>query len=138
MHAPLLGALLALNYSPAFARFEPMQSVETIVERRIIDESLIQEITRRIVEAFHPRRIILFGGRARGDNRQDSDLDIFVEMESDKRPWQRRMQIASLFRQRTWPMDILVYTPEEVEERRDSLSSIIPSILREGRVLYHA
>ncbi len=44
----------------------------------------------RIVEAVHPNRILLFGSYARGDFGPDSDLDIFVEMESTERRYIRR------------------------------------------------
>lgn len=37
-----------------------------------------QEAVRRIVEAPHPRKIILFGSRARGDATGDSDLGLMV------------------------------------------------------------
>ena len=43
-------------------------------------EPPIEEIARKIVEAFRPRRIVMFGSRARGDSRPDSDLDLMVEM----------------------------------------------------------
>lgn len=103
---------------------------------QIVDEALLQEIVRRIVERFHPCRIILFGSRARGEPRPDSDVDLFVEMETDRPRWQRRHEIDDLFPRRWWSMDLLVYTPAEVARGRDSLVSIIPVIETEGRVLY--
>ncbi|MFN2431417.1 MAG: nucleotidyltransferase family protein [Gemmatimonadota bacterium] len=48
-----------------------------------------EEIARRITERFDPERIVLFGSRARGDYDEDSDVDVFVEMESDQRPPER-------------------------------------------------
>ncbi len=110
----------------------------TKIERPPIDDALIAEIARKIVEAFHPKRVILFGSRARGDYHADSDIDLFIEMESNEKPWERRVKIGSLFLNRWWPMDILVYTTREIEERRNSLASIIPDILQEGKILYHA
>ena len=101
-----------------------------------IGDELYAEIARRIVEAVHPKRVILFGSRARGDARSDSDVDIFVEMKTREHPIDRGLKIRRLFRDRTWPMDILVYTPEEVDARRNSLASIVPDILKEGRTLY--
>jgi len=89
------------------------------MQRPPVDDALIQEIVRKIVAAFNPRRIILFGSRARGDQRGDSDLDLFIEMESELHPVRRRTQIRALF----WPppcaMDLLVYTPREVAERQN-------------------
>ena len=38
----------------------------------------LEQITRRIVEGFHPQRLILFGSRARGDERRDSDVDLLI------------------------------------------------------------
>jgi len=49
------------------------------------DEALIRQVTRTIVEHFHPRRIILFGSQARGDAGPDSDMDLFIEMDTPSR-----------------------------------------------------
>jgi predicted nucleotidyltransferase len=102
----------------------------------LIDEDLLEKITRRIVEAVHPNRIVLFGSRARGDHNQDSDIDLFIEMESNEPRWLRRKQIDQLFPERWWPMDLYILTPEESQEWGDSLATILPSIKREGTVLY--
>ena len=110
----------------------PLRKIETPP----IDDALFEEITHKIVEAFHPRRVILFGSRARGDYHEDSDVDIMVEMETDDIPLVRRQKVGRLFLNRWWSMDLLVYTPEEVEARKNSTYFIIPEILREGRVLY--
>ncbi|HEX5315692.1 MAG TPA: nucleotidyltransferase domain-containing protein [Candidatus Kapabacteria bacterium] len=117
---------------------ENNQGAIAIRERPPIDDALIESITRKIVDAVHPKRVILFGSRARGDYSEDSDIDLLVEMESSEKPWQRRVKIGSLFLDRWWPMDILVYTPQEIEERKTSLASIIPDILQEGKTLYDA
>ena len=103
---------------------------------RNVDDTLIQEITRRIVENFHPDRVILFGSRARGDFRPDSDIDIFVEMEGPGKRFERRLALARLFPEQWWPMDILTYTSSEMAARRNSTATLVPVIEREGKVLY--
>jgi len=96
----------------------------------------IEGIVSRIVEAFRPRRVVLFGSRARGDARPDSDIDLMVEMETPL-PWPERIRaVDGLFGLRTWPMDILVYTPRELEEQRHHRNSIVREIEAEGQVLY--
>jgi predicted nucleotidyltransferase len=107
-----------------------------VTPRPPVDESLIREITQRIVAELHPRRIILFGSRARGDQRPDSDVDLFVEMETTGHPVEKRWAVGKLFPKRRWGLDVVVYTPEEVGEWSDSLASILPDILKEGKVLY--
>ncbi len=99
-------------------------------------EPPVEEITRKIAEAFRPRRIVMFGSRARGDTRSDSDLDLMVEMETDDPPAQRVRMISALFGLHRWAMDLVVYTPREVEEQRQYRNSIVRIIESEGKVLY--
>lgn len=104
--------------------------------RRVIDADLIEQVTRAIVEHFHPNRIILFGSQARGDARPDSDLDLFVEMETSARPVERMIAIDAIFGLRFWPMDLVVYTPEEVRQMRRIKGSFLNQIEAEGALLY--
>ena len=99
-------------------------------------EPPLHDIVRRIVEALRPRRIVMFGSRARGDERPDSDLDLMVEMVTKDSPAQRSRAIDALFGLRRWAMDVIVYTPEEVEEQRRYRNSLIRVIESEGKVLY--
>lgn len=100
----------------------------------VVDDKLLKHITDTIVEHFHPRRIILFGSRARGDARPDSDVDLLVEMESDKSFYQRGYEVELLFTPRPWAMDLLVFTPEELKER--ARLPFFKTIAREGKTIY--
>ena len=102
----------------------------------MIDDDLIQQITTRIAEHFSPRRVILFGSRGRGDAGSDSDIDLFVEMESDKRPPERSVEVSRLFGLRDWAMDVVVYIPEEVSNLGGIHGTLLSIIESEGKVLY--
>lgn len=80
-----------------------------------ISEALIQRITEKIVRQCHPHKIILFGSRAWGKPKEYSDLDLFVIMNSKiARPDERAMQIETRLDEFDCPVDLIVYTPEEV------------------------
>ena len=99
-------------------------------------EPPVQEIVQKIVGAFRPRRIVMFGSRAQGATGPDTDVDLMVEMETDDPPAQRVRMIDALFGLRRWAMDVIVYTPQEVEQHRQYRNSLIRTIESEGKVLY--
>jgi predicted nucleotidyltransferase len=78
---------------------------------------LLDDVTRTIVERFHPKRIVLFGSYARGDARPDNDLDLFIEREFPRRPPERAADVSAIFRLRPWPLEVVLYTPDEVKHR---------------------
>jgi predicted nucleotidyltransferase len=107
-----------------------------VIQEARLGEEQIREIAQRIAERFHPRRIILFGSYARGDASGGSDVDLFVEMETPRRPPDRSIEVSAIFGLRSWPLDVVVYTPEEVERLRHVTGSLMARIEAEGRVLY--
>ncbi|HSB17493.1 MAG TPA: nucleotidyltransferase domain-containing protein [Bryobacteraceae bacterium] len=52
--------------------------------RALVDDTVLSEIVRHLVAAVDPERIVLFGSRARGDSRPDSDVDLLIVKETDK------------------------------------------------------
>lgn len=101
-----------------------------------VTEQLLDEVVRRVLPAGSPRRIVLFGFRTRGDARPDSDLAPLISEDSDLPRYRRGPRcnhaLAGLFPAR----DIVVYTPEEVEEWSGVPNAFVTVALREGRVLY--
>ncbi len=102
----------------------------------MIDSALIDRVTRTIVERFNPKRIVLFGSHARDDADPDSDIDLFIEMESTKKPPERDIEVDEVFGLRDWPMDLFVYTPEEVERFSGVIGTLVSIVEAEGKVLY--
>lgn len=101
-----------------------------------VTPELLADMARRIVEAFHPHRVILFGSHAYGAPHKDSDVDLLVVMDSDERPAKRRMRVSPVARVPFLPMDVLVYTPAEIETRLAMGDHFITEILQRGQVLY--
>jgi uncharacterized protein len=106
------------------------------LERRTIDDALIAQIVRVIVARFDPHRVILFGSRARDEARPDSDIDLFIEMGSELNPRARSSAVYAAFEDCDWPMDVLVYTPQEVSDLRGVFGTMLSIIESTGRVLY--
>ena len=101
-----------------------------------VDRELIDDVVRRIVDRFHPIRIVLFGSHARGDAGPESDIDLFIEMESSQRPLDRMIAVGSLFNHRRWGLDVFVYTPAEVAAHRGRFGNLLSYVEAEGKVLY--
>ncbi len=101
-----------------------------------MESQRIEEITAAIVEKFNPRRIVLFGSHARGEDNPESDLDLFVEMETDLSPPDRSVQVSAILGLRPWSLDVVVYTPEEVNRLRNVRGTLLSIIEEEGRLLY--
>jgi predicted nucleotidyltransferase len=103
---------------------------------RPVTEDRLREVVRRIVEAFDPERIILFGSYASGEPTPDSDVDLLVVMEDGERPARRSARIARVLLDIPFPIDILVRTPEEVQHRLRIGDYFIKQVLEQGRSLY--
>ena len=103
-----------------------------MVSRRTIDE-----ISRKIVERFRPEKIILFGSYARGEATEDSDVDLLVVSRS---PGPRGKRSAPMIRmlaeEYDLPIDIVVRSPEGLEEWKDVRYSLAHVALTEGITLY--
>lgn len=98
----------------------------------------IEEFARRIAAEFHPERIILFGSYARGEASPDSDVDLLVIMPRDgKTPHQQAAEIYGIPHP-DFPVDILVRTREEFEQRQHMRDWFMRDIAREGITLYEA
>jgi uncharacterized protein len=96
------------------------------------------EIVRRIRSVANPRKIVLFGSRARGEHRPDSDIDLLVIGESRLPRHQRSIPLYAALADLPLDVDteVVVYTPAEVEEWRDAKAAFVTTALREGQVLY--
>ncbi len=112
------------------------------MEREIthVTDTLIHQMVQAIVDEVDPERVILFGSRARGEEREGSDVDlVVVEAEPFGPKRSRHKEMVRLYKVLAdFPVsaDVLVYSHEEVDYWRDSLNHVLARALREGKVLY--
>jgi predicted nucleotidyltransferase len=107
------------------------------MEKSEIVNPKLAEIVSRLVEAYEPERIYLFGSVARGDAGPDSDFDLLVVVPNEAPPEKRRSRLAY---QRLWgtgvATDVLVWTKENFDSRLHLRASLPATVLREGKLLY--
>ena len=96
----------------------------------------IHKAARRIADAVNPEKIILFGSFAYGKPTPDSDVDLLVIMNSDLSAHARSVQVSEILNPRPFPVDIIVRTPAEVDERLRLGDCFFREIVRKGKVLY--
>ena len=96
----------------------------------------IEEVKNRIVKNFNPEKIILFGSYANGNASENSDLDLVVIQESELPSYKRVRPIKKQLRGIGFPIDILVYTPQEVEYWKETSMAFITQVMKDGKVLY--
>jgi predicted nucleotidyltransferase len=102
-------------------------------------DALLAEIVRRLVEAYKPERIYLFGSKARGDEGPDSDYDLLVVVPDDAPPERKRSRLAyEVLRGTGTAADVLVCSHSYFEPRRSLKASLPGTVLREGRLLHGA
>ena len=97
---------------------------------------LLREVTQKVIQAFRPKNIILFGSYAYGKPTSDSDLDLLIVMESRDRPAERIRKVSDLFDPRPLPMDFIVLTPGEVRHRLSGFDPFLKEVLEKGQMLY--
>ncbi len=97
---------------------------------------LLPEMIDRIVRGFDPLQIILFGSRARGDARDDSDIDLLVVMPdaSDRRA--TTVAILDCLANLPVAKDVVVTTPDEIARRGALVGPVLRPALEDGKVLY--
>ena len=96
----------------------------------------IAQLTARIVEAERPEKVILFGSYASGTATESSDIDLLVISHSTLPRREREVRLTRQLFGSGVPYDLLVLTPEEIEERLLRNGPFIREILSTGQVVY--
>jgi len=102
----------------------------------MLTQTLLTDMTGRIVRRFDPVQVILFGSQARGDASQLSDVDLLVVLPEMVDRRQAAVEIRRALAGFPVAKDILVTTPDEIRRRGNLVGTVLRSALREGKVIY--
>ena len=102
------------------------------------ETALLDEIVRRIRSVVQPTRIVLFGSRARGEARPDSDIDLLVEVPDGHHRSNAEADIYERLVGVPAGVDVVVVTTSDIERYGDAPGLVLATALHEGRVLHAA
>jgi predicted nucleotidyltransferase len=103
----------------------------------VIASNRIADLADQIAPEVHPEHIILFGSHARGTATDDSDVDLLVVMPFQGHPSRQATEIRARVHPK-FPVDLLVRTPQQVQERLALGDYFMQEVVSTGTVLYEA
>ena len=96
-------------------------------------DKTLTDIVGKLKIFFKPEKVYLFGSRAKGLARENSDYDLFIIVKSsNKRMIDRMIEANDLLWGRTVPVDVFVYTESEFNDDKDEVNSIAHAVATEG------
>ena len=102
----------------------------------MVDEQEIKRVAARLGKAADAQQVILFGSHARGEAGENSDVDLMIIAESDLPRFKRSRKLYKQLQPYPFGMDLVVYTPREIERGKKSHVSFVSAVLREGKTVY--
>ena len=100
------------------------------------EQEVIDNLIMGITGISDVQKIVLFGSRARGDNRFDSDYDILVVKNTNEPKYKRASKYYRNLANLPCEVEIVVYTPDEIREWANVSQAFITTALNEGKLLY--
>ncbi len=116
----------------------PFRSTKNKVFMSPESRQIVSNLTDVLVQAAHPKRIILFGSQARGDAVHDSDFDIMVIEEKPADRFAEMVRLNRLIRSSDIAVDLLVVSDETFEYWRETPGNVYYEASIDGQVLYQA
>lgn len=102
----------------------------------MISNKKITEIVNKLAIGYDPEKIILFGSYAYGNPNENSDLDLFIIKNSDLSRPERAVQARKMIFGAMIPIDLIVFTPKEINEAKNNQFSFVNKVLSSGKTLY--
>ena len=101
----------------------------------MVTRQQIEDFAKNIAQQYNPEKIILFGSYAYGHPTADSDVDLLVVMDHEKRNVEKAIEISVAIR-RAFPLDLFVRRPADIRHRVAMGDQFIREIVEQGDILY--
>jgi len=94
----------------------------------------LQTIGKKIKKDYRAEKVILFGSYAKGNETEDSDVDLLVVAPTKERYFERMASVRRLIRNLRDGLAVspIVLTPAELEKRREAGDPFVREILQTG------
>ena len=96
----------------------------------------VNKIINKIAEAVSPERIILFGSRVFPGAPAESDIDLLLVYSGPKSKREIKLQVYNLFPHPDFSLDLLVLSPEELDQQKGVANTLAREALQSGVVCY--
>ena len=96
---------------------------------------IISDVTG-VLQAAHPKRIVLFSSQARGEAASDSDFDIMVVEEKPANRFAEVVRLNCIVRSIDMAIDLLVVSDENFQYWRDTPGNVYYEAATQGQILY--
>ena len=105
----------------------------------IVSNPILQDVVKKLVDVYHPRKRYLFGSQARGTASSESDYDLLLVVSENA---DRKLKTAGKAYSALWgikiPIDVVVWTDTEFNKRLHLNNSLPAVVAREGKLLHAA
>jgi predicted nucleotidyltransferase len=102
----------------------------------MISNEILLKVKERLVDGFHPEKILLFGSQARGTSDDRSDIDILVICSFVGKRRHLMLEMDRALGSLDYAFDILILTPEEFQRDSRIPGTVGRYANQEGKVLY--
>jgi predicted nucleotidyltransferase len=99
-------------------------------------DKTLQEIIKRIVDDVDPDKIILFGSRGKGKSKEKSDYDICILKKGIENKRELAQKIYSELFGVGASVDVIVETPQKIDELKDKWFLVYSEVAKFGSVVY--
>jgi predicted nucleotidyltransferase len=103
--------------------------------KQSITEGAIAAVVDQIVNAFDPEQVIVFGSYAYGQPSPDSDVDLLVVIETERKEAEEAVRICRAL-EYDFPLDLIVRTPRTLARRLALGDQFLNEVIDRGTVLY--